>query len=214
MNLRREFKVIKMKDSETIRELSDRLSKVVTQIRLLGEELSDQWVVEKILLCFPERFKSKISSLEENKDFAHISLAKLVNDLQASEHRRSLRMEEKVEETSERTFVARAKGKQQTSSSGGRKQHSETIEICKYGENKEKYPPCSYCKKKKTIIKIIVDLGQELNVGPTIRLIMLRKFAKIEQVIKNKNSKDKEPKLLSTSSNLRRRNIYLLPLAL
>ena len=128
MNLRREFEAIKMKEYETLREFLDRFSKFVTQIRLLGEELSDQWV-EKILVCLLERFESKISSLEENKDFAHISFAELVNALQATEHRRSLRMEEKVEDTSERAFVVRAKGKQQTSSNRGRRQHNEIGQI-------------------------------------------------------------------------------------
>nr|KYP40246.1 hypothetical protein KK1_038439 [Cajanus cajan] len=59
LNLRREFEAIKMKEAETVKEFADRLSKVVTQIRLLGEELSDQRVVEKILVCLPERFESK-----------------------------------------------------------------------------------------------------------------------------------------------------------
>lgn len=49
-NLKREFETIKIKESETVNEFSDRLYKVVTQIRLLGEELKDQRVVEKICL--------------------------------------------------------------------------------------------------------------------------------------------------------------------
>ena len=72
---------------------------------MLGEELSDQRMVEKILVCLPERFESKISSLEENKDFAHISLVMLMNALQAIEHRRSLRMEKEVEDTLEGALV-------------------------------------------------------------------------------------------------------------
>lgn len=57
LNLRREFEAIKMKEAETVKDFADRLSKVVTNIRLLGEELSDQRVVEKIFLCLPERFE-------------------------------------------------------------------------------------------------------------------------------------------------------------
>nr|KYP49369.1 Retrovirus-related Pol polyprotein from transposon TNT 1-94 [Cajanus cajan] len=117
LNLRREFEAIKMKEAETVKEFADRFSKVVTQIRLLGEELSDQRVVEKILVCLPERFKSKISSLEENKDFSHISISELVNALQATEQRRSLRMEENVEGA----FVVNTKGKFQGNSSCGKK---------------------------------------------------------------------------------------------
>ncbi|XP_045795365.1 uncharacterized protein LOC123889897 [Trifolium pratense] len=97
LNLRREFEALKMKETETVREFSDKISKVVSQIRLLGEDLSDQRVVEKILVCLPERFEAKISSLEETKDFSQITLAELVNALQATEQRRSLRLEESVE---------------------------------------------------------------------------------------------------------------------
>jgi len=54
LNLRREFETIKMKEAETVKEFVNRLSKVVTNIRCRGEEFSDQWVVEKILVCLPE----------------------------------------------------------------------------------------------------------------------------------------------------------------
>ncbi|RDX79500.1 hypothetical protein CR513_40068, partial [Mucuna pruriens] len=42
LNLRRELKALKMKESETNKEFSNKLSKVVTQIKFLCEELSDQ----------------------------------------------------------------------------------------------------------------------------------------------------------------------------
>jgi len=73
----------------------------------LGEDLSDQTVVEIILVCLQEMFEAKISSLEENKNFSEITVAELVNALQASEQRRSLRMEENVEGA----FLASNKGK-------------------------------------------------------------------------------------------------------
>ncbi|KHN31154.1 hypothetical protein glysoja_012804 [Glycine soja] len=125
LNLRREFEAIKMKEAETVKEFADRLSKVVTNIRLLGEELSDQKVVEKILVCLQERFDS---SLEENKDFSQITVVELVNALQATEHRRSLRMQENVEGA----FVANRKGKAHGSinsrkkSFGGKKSKGKT----------------------------------------------------------------------------------------
>lgn len=48
-----------MEETKTVREFSDIILKVVSQIRLLGEELSDKRVVEKIRVCFPERFEEK-----------------------------------------------------------------------------------------------------------------------------------------------------------
>jgi len=74
-NLRREFEMQKIKESETIRDFSDKLLSIVNKVRLLGEDLPTKRVIEKILVTLPKRFKSKISSLEESKDLSKISLA-------------------------------------------------------------------------------------------------------------------------------------------
>lgn len=75
LNLRREFEATKMKESKNVKEFLERISKIVPQFRLHGEEQNDQRVVEKIIVCLRERFESKISSLEENKDLSEISVA-------------------------------------------------------------------------------------------------------------------------------------------
>ena len=41
LNLRREFEILRMKSNETVKEYTDRLVRIVSQIRLLGEELSE-----------------------------------------------------------------------------------------------------------------------------------------------------------------------------
>ena len=102
LNLRREYESLRMKESELVNEFIDRLLKVVNQIRILGEELSDRRVVEKVLVCLPEKFEANISSLEEFKDLNQISLFELINALQATEQRRSIWQEE----TSESAFLA------------------------------------------------------------------------------------------------------------
>ncbi|XP_022860298.1 uncharacterized protein LOC111380868 [Olea europaea var. sylvestris] len=48
LNLRREYETLKMKDSESVKEYSDRLMRVVNQIRLLGDDLPNKRVVEKV----------------------------------------------------------------------------------------------------------------------------------------------------------------------
>jgi hypothetical protein len=57
LNLRREFEMKKMKESETIRDFSDILLSIVNKVRLLGKDLPDKRVVEKILVTLPERFE-------------------------------------------------------------------------------------------------------------------------------------------------------------
>ncbi|XP_047263707.1 uncharacterized protein LOC124896220 [Capsicum annuum] len=97
INLRREFEILRMNDLETIEEFSNKLMKVVKKIRLLGEELTDSRIVEKVLVSLPKRFEEKIFSLEDLKDLTKLSPSELVHALQAQEQRRSLRLEESTE---------------------------------------------------------------------------------------------------------------------
>ena len=96
LNLRREFEFLKMKENESIKDFTTRLLNVVNQIRFLGEQLSDTRIVEKVLVALPERFDSKISSLEESRNLSEITLTELVNALQATEQRRQIRKEESL----------------------------------------------------------------------------------------------------------------------
>jgi hypothetical protein len=139
LNLRREFEMQKMKETETIRDFSDRLLSIVNKVRLLGEDLPDKRVVEKILVTLPERFESKISSLEESKDLSKISLTELLNALQAQEQRRIIWQEESME------GAFQAKMHVQKGDKGKKK-------INKYnGADSSKrsgnFPPCQHCKK-------------------------------------------------------------------
>ncbi|KAK6161466.1 hypothetical protein DH2020_004847 [Rehmannia glutinosa] len=149
LNCRREFEVLRMKETETVKEYTDRLVKVVNQIRLLGEELTEKRIVEKVLVSLPERFEAKISSLEDSRDFSKLTLSELINALQALEQRRALRLED----TPESAFQAKINRKK-PNNSGGRKQfderkETEIEEFDNYnsGGKNEKYPPCPNCKK-------------------------------------------------------------------
>ena len=51
--LKREFELMKMIENETIKDYSSRIMDVVNQRRLLGEALTDQQVVEKIIVSVP-----------------------------------------------------------------------------------------------------------------------------------------------------------------
>ncbi|KAL6328763.1 hypothetical protein AAG906_003780 [Vitis piasezkii] len=93
LNLKRDFESLTMQEDETI------------------TKISDARIVEKVLVTLPERFESKISSLEESRDLSQISLAKLMNALQAQEQRRALRQENQVQvadadSQEEKLFVA------------------------------------------------------------------------------------------------------------
>jgi len=70
LNLRRQFEGMKMKETETIKDFSSQISKLVNQVRLLGEDFPDSRIVEKVLVSLLEKFEHKICSLEDSKDFS------------------------------------------------------------------------------------------------------------------------------------------------
>nr|XP_048331607.1 uncharacterized protein LOC125422937 [Ziziphus jujuba var. spinosa] len=81
LNLIREFEVQKMRESETIKEYSDRLLSIANRVRLLGTAFSDSRIVQKILVTILEKFEATISSLENAKDLSSITLVELLNAL-------------------------------------------------------------------------------------------------------------------------------------
>ena len=110
LNLKRQFEGLKMKESDTIKDFSSHISKLVNQVRLLGEEFLESRIVEKVLVSLPEKFEHKIYSLEDLKDFSEMGFQELVNALQAVNQRQAYRQEG----TSENALVAVYKGKNHT----------------------------------------------------------------------------------------------------
>ncbi|KHN22551.1 hypothetical protein glysoja_045992, partial [Glycine soja] len=93
LNFIREFEIQRMKESEMIKKYSDRLLGIVNNVRLLGTEFSDARIVQKILVTIPEKFEATIASLENSRNLSSITLAELLNALQAQEQRRLMRQE-------------------------------------------------------------------------------------------------------------------------
>eukprot|EP00256_Glycine_max_P035812 XP_006582454.1 uncharacterized protein LOC100801200 [Glycine max] len=54
LNLRREFELQRMKESETIKEYSNKLLGIGNKIKLLGIDFADSRIEEKILVMVPE----------------------------------------------------------------------------------------------------------------------------------------------------------------
>ena len=181
INLKREFEVLRMEDEETVRQYTDSLMKVVNQIRLFGEELTDKRIIENELVRLPEKFESKISSLEDSRDLTSMYLPELVNSLQALEQRRAIR----EKQTTKGAFLAKQKDKVGFESAG-RKQGNEKkdkekkeSQNSKGGGKKGKYPPCPHCKKKN-------HTKNFYWFRPGIQCKSCKQFGHIEKVCKNK----------------------------
>ena len=91
--LRRDFENLKMKNSETVEEYSSKIPYVVNQMKIYGDSISDQWVVEKILLLMPAKFDPIISTIEQSKDISKLIVAKSLGALEAQEKKEKLREE-------------------------------------------------------------------------------------------------------------------------
>ncbi|KAJ8623519.1 hypothetical protein MRB53_032048 [Persea americana] len=134
LNLIREFEMQRMKESETIKDYSDRLLDIVNKVRLLGTDFSDPRIVQKILVTVPEKFEATISSIENSKDVSSITLAELLNALQAQEQRRLMRQEGSVEGAFQVTSQNNMCKKEKQSNSNN-------------SSNNTTFPPCPHCKK-------------------------------------------------------------------
>jgi len=150
LNLIRDFELQKMKESETIKEYSDRLMSIANRVRLLGSEFKDSRIVEKILVTVPERFEATITTLENTKDLSKITLAELLNSLQAQEQRRVMREDGIREgalaakhEESGRYKKKNNKKNQPTNGEGAARYNNKS----KTGSFKGNYPPCKHCGK-------------------------------------------------------------------
>ncbi|KAG6518567.1 hypothetical protein ZIOFF_022047 [Zingiber officinale] len=97
LNLMREFKRQQMKENEVVKDFSDRLINLANRIRVLGTDMKDDRIVQKILVSLLERFEATIASLENTKDMSDIRLAELLSALEAQEQRRLMRREVPVE---------------------------------------------------------------------------------------------------------------------
>ena len=65
--------------------------KVVSEIRILGEELEDRRIVQRIVVRIPARFEQKVCSLEDCKDLKVMSVSELINALHNAEMRQNIR---------------------------------------------------------------------------------------------------------------------------
>ncbi|OMO69325.1 Integrase, catalytic core [Corchorus capsularis] len=147
INLRRDFENLKMKENESVKQYSDRIMAIVNSIRLLGDEFSEKRVVEKIITTLPEKYESKISSLEDSRDLGSISLPELVNALYAQEQRRASRQEDVTE------GAFQVKGKEKAHFVGkdkkkfaNRKQNNKRSGESSTNKERKPFPPCPHCK--------------------------------------------------------------------
>jgi hypothetical protein len=80
------FEEIKMLEEETFGEMYTKISDLRNSIVSLGKSISDVKLIQKILRSLPERFKIKVTTIEESKDLEEMKIEELVGSLQTYEY--------------------------------------------------------------------------------------------------------------------------------
>ncbi|TXG48236.1 hypothetical protein EZV62_027530 [Acer yangbiense] len=144
LTLKREFEMLKMKESESVKDYSSKLSELVNQMRLYGETVEDYKVVEKMLINLPKKFEAKVAAIEESCDLKKMTISEMVSKLQAQEQRMSMRSND----VTEGAFQAKLQEKQNFDKGKGKMDASSS----EYA-GKSKFLPCSTCKRTNHLSK-------------------------------------------------------------
>jgi len=85
--LRSEFDTLKMKDLESIGDYLNRVISIVNQLKVNGEKIENQRIVEKILRSLIRKFESTVVAIEESKDLSTLFVESLLGSLRSHELR-------------------------------------------------------------------------------------------------------------------------------
>ncbi|XP_073120299.1 uncharacterized protein [Henckelia pumila] len=80
-----QFENLRMEESETIDDYERRLRKIKNETIDLGDAISNERLVSKVLRSLPERFQMKICAIDESKDTSILGLDELMSSLRTYE---------------------------------------------------------------------------------------------------------------------------------
>ena len=79
------FEELKISEHESFDSFYSKLNELVVSKFNLGEKTEDSKIVRKILRSLPEKFRAKVTAIEESKDLDDINVQKLISSLQTYE---------------------------------------------------------------------------------------------------------------------------------
>ena len=69
--------------SKSIEDYFNQVISIVNHLKLNGEKIEDQRIVEKILRSLTRKFESTVVAIEESKDLSTLSVESLLRSLQS-----------------------------------------------------------------------------------------------------------------------------------
>lgn len=85
--LKAEFEALQMKDTELLDDFCMKINGLVTNIRALGEEIKEDYVVKKLLRAVPSKFLQIASTIEQFGNLESMTVEETVGSLKAHEER-------------------------------------------------------------------------------------------------------------------------------
>jgi len=76
------FESLRMQEEETIQDYYMNVLDIANSFDSLGEKLSDEKLVRKILRSLPKRFDMKVTTIEEAQDVSNMQVEELIGSLQ------------------------------------------------------------------------------------------------------------------------------------
>jgi hypothetical protein len=73
-----QFETLRMTESENVDRFMTRVMGIMNQIRLTGEAITNQRIVEKILRSLPKKFEMVVTTILESKDLSSFSTDELI----------------------------------------------------------------------------------------------------------------------------------------
>jgi len=80
-NTRRDFEGLQMKEIENIDSFINRVITVVNQLKIYGEKIKDETVVEKVLRSLSAKFDVMVVPIEKAKDLASLIVDEFMGSL-------------------------------------------------------------------------------------------------------------------------------------
>src|ERR1044072_1635351 len=80
-----QFETLRMGEDQTIAEFPMKIRDIANSSFALGEKMSDEKLVRKILRSLPKRFAMKVTAIEEAQDIASMQVDELIGSLQTFE---------------------------------------------------------------------------------------------------------------------------------
>ncbi|XP_019423688.1 PREDICTED: uncharacterized protein LOC109332720 [Lupinus angustifolius] len=126
--MRRQYELMQMENSEKIGEFFNRVVSLTNAMKALGETMTDQTILEKILRTLTPRFHHIVVAIEESKKMEDLKIDQLQGSLEAHEQRI---LERSIEKPTDQALQAQTSRKRGFHWRGGPRTQSKNKDIGK-----------------------------------------------------------------------------------